>query len=182
MFTRVTKFASGRSVIVALLALLSGGALLFNLGPYAALRRLAGGRAIPEEAPSSAAAVHAFLEHVGPEGRETYWRAQWLDLLNPVLLGGFTLLLLGWLLVRARLERGPVRLVLALPLVMAAAELVENVLLASATRAFPGSAWGTGFVSVATRLKLGSFVLALLGALALAVAAVARGRRGSAAR
>ena len=172
MLNRIERLASGRNVILALLAMLVGGALLFNLGPYAEVVSINTRSTVPEETFAPGNGLGAFLEGLGESGRRVYLRHLVLDFLNPLLMGSFFALLLTW---TGKLSRLPVYpLVLVLPLLIVLAETVENILLMLATISFPGEATGIGILTAATFMKFISLGLSALVSALLALIALLR--------
>ena len=172
MFKRIESIATGKNVILALLAMVIGGALLFNLGPYAEVVALNPGNTLSEETFAPGDGLAAFLDGLGSEGRRVYLFHLLADFLNPLLMGSFFALLLTW---TGKLSRLPVYpLVLLLPMLVVLAEIVENVFLMIATLNFPGAAPGIALLTAATFLKFISLGLCALVSALLALTALLR--------
>ena len=170
MIDALYRAATGRAVLVTLVMLLVSGFAIFRLGPYPAL--VAAGAALPEETPGmSPERIHAFLDTLGETGRAGYARFQALDTVQAMLLAGFAMLLVAWILKRAGSARGAWRVLALVPLIVLGAEAVENVLLARAALAHPSHAATTAFLPAVTTIKFASVVLMVLALL------VALGRR-----
>lgn len=148
------KFASGKSVVVSLLALVLGTSALFSIGPYATVQQLNEARPLPEEQLSSAEYTVEVLERIGVEGREMYASFQLMDVLNPILICTFLIVLLAWLSRLAHCSQ-KVRVVAFVPLVVAVAELWENSLLYTSAVGFPAVPAGLDSLQIATALKFG---------------------------
>ncbi len=80
------KIVTGRNTLLVLICWLAFSILLFNFGPYPALKSAIGGNALPEELfGNSADLIHRLLQTLGNEGRELYSRFQVLDAANALL-------------------------------------------------------------------------------------------------
>lgn len=178
MIASLLRWSTGRMAALGVALMIIGGQLIFRLGPYPRLEALPGGADLPETASTAPAMVAAYLERIGPEGRELYAQFQWFDLLNPVLICVALVPLIGWLLGRAGVADRPWRYLILLPFVAGAMDLLEDVLLMGVIAAYPEPAAGGGLLPLITMLKFGAIVLVLPAVLGLAIAGVMRGRKG----
>ncbi len=178
MIASLLRWSTGRMAALGVALMVIIGQVIFRFGPYPRLEALPGGADLPETASTAPALVAAYLERIGPEGRELYARFQWFDLLNPVLICVALVPLIGWLIGRAGVADRPWRYLILLPFVAGAMDLVEDFLLMGAIAAYPATAAGSGILPLITMLKFGALILALPAVLGLAIAGVVRGRRG----
>jgi hypothetical protein len=96
---------------------------------------------------------------------------------NPVLLGAAFTMLTGWLVRRARLEQNVARFAVVIPMMVAAADLIENALLLNAIAAFPRAGSVSALAPAVTAAKFGSLMVMMATIAILVVAAMIRGRR-----
>jgi len=171
MVTKILGWATGRRVIQSILVAVGGGFALFRFGPYAQVSSLAG--PLPEEAVSSRADLHGFLQELGAGGRELYATFQVWDFLNPLLLGFVSVALVGWLLGRSRLVQGRT-VAAAIPFTAPVADATENVVLLLTIAAFPSDPWVGALFPVVTSVKFLGLVATLLLIIALSVLAIQR--------
>jgi len=166
---------AGLRAATAVLAYLVGFGLLVTLGPYGRVAQLRGEMPFPEETPAmSAERVGEFLETIGEEGRALYVQAQMLDFLVPVLTLVAAIAVLSWAGDRLGWSETTLAALVLLPILLACAETVENVLLILAARHHPGPPPWAGVRAGATVAK---FLLGGATALTLAGAAIAAGLR-----
>ena len=76
MIDVMIRWATGRRAALALGALLIGGSALFQLGPYASVKRMTNAPALPEETLTTAAALEEFLDGLDEPTRTAYARFQ----------------------------------------------------------------------------------------------------------
>ena len=126
------RLATGRRLLLGILLFVPGSFALFRLGPYAAIEDMVGGKGLPEESVTSAESLLGFLTELGPEGRTLYSRFQLWDTFNPLLIALLGVLLVGWLLQRARIDSSGWRRLILVPLITPLADLVENGMILSA--------------------------------------------------
>ncbi len=176
MFESITKLASGRNVLLALIIMMLGTSWLFNAGPYSELPSFGAGNA-PEESIAIAADLGDYLADLG-EGRSTYRSHLFWDFLNPALMVPFFTLLMGWLLQKNTLAHRW-RYILAIPLLIAAAEIVENGLLLVAVQRFPEPAIALPLLTMSTALKFASLIACVLLGIGLGLLAIASRLRGT---
>ncbi|MBL8978375.1 MAG: hypothetical protein JNM53_08185 [Gemmatimonadetes bacterium] len=178
MIASLLRWSTGRMAALGVALMVIVGQVVFRFGPYPRLEALPGGADLPETASTAPELVAAYLERIGPEGRELYARFQWFDLLNPVLICVALVPLIGWLIGRAGVADRPWRYLILLPFVAGAMDLVEDFLLMGAIAAYPAAGAGSGVLPLITMLKFGAVVLALPAVLGLSIAGVLRARRG----
>ena len=106
--TWVLNLAKGRNVVIALVLWLIYSLLLFNLGPYSALRTKADANLLEERFGYSQAEVQKQLHDLGEEGRTNYRNFQLLDGLNGILMAAALTLALGFALGRLFADRNPI--------------------------------------------------------------------------
>lgn len=134
----VNAVTSGHRAALAIAAYLVGAAFLVWMGPYAEVSVRGGRLAPPESRPGvSTAAVSIFLGRLGDDGRAQYARALALDFAIPILY-----VAAGWAIVSWVRERRPSpswapSMAVRLLILVAAAEVIENLLLYSALSAYP---------------------------------------------
>ena len=171
MVTAILRWATGRRVIQSILVLAAGGFALFRFGPYSQVSAVAG--PLPEETVSSRTDLHGFLQELGEGGRELYATFQYWDFLNPLLLGFFSVALVGWLLGRSQLTYGR-SVAAAVPFVAPIADAMENAVLLLAISAFPADPWVGGLFPLVTSIKFLGLAATLLLTIALSVLAIRR--------
>lgn len=160
------EWASGKRALAALGTLLIGGFLLFQLGPYAEVKRASESPLLPEETITSPAALTEFLKTLDPPTQDAYARFQLWDLMNLALFGTMGVFVLAWLLRVAMLERSALRWMLILPIAVVVFDVAENVVLAVAIASFPEVAssnaalpWITGAKFIATLFMFAAMIL-----------------------
>ena len=168
MIDRILKLATGARAAVALAALL-GGSLLFRVSPYAAVKSLLGGASLPEETITSSDRLAEILEVLGATGRESYLQFQVWDLLNPILIGVFGALLLGWLLKRSQRVNSTWRFVVLLPVVALGADLLENLVISIAVGAFPDLGAIANALPLVSAVKFGAVIATMVSVVLLAL-------------
>ena len=169
MINFILKLSTGARSMVALIALGLGGTFLFRLSPYDALKALLDGASLPEETITSPDRLAEILEALGTAGRDLYLQFQFWDLLNPILIGVAGATLLGWLLKRSQRASSAWRFVVLFPVVLLIADLLENLVIASALSAFPdGSAIVTALPPV-TAAKFGAAFATIISVALLAL-------------
>jgi len=178
MIDLIIKVATGVRAAIALAALAFGGTLLFRLGPYSDLRALLNDSSLPEEAITSPDRFAEILEALGATGRATYLQFQIWDLLNPVLIGGAGALLLGWLLKRGNRDTSSWRLVVLFPVVLLAADLLENLVIAVGVGAFPDRTLIGAALPLVTATKFGAAGATFVAAILLSLAWLRNWRSG----
>lgn len=135
------KHHRGIAAVIAIVAWLGVTALLTTLGPYASVAALRGASPMPEETPGMpAATVSLFLETLGESGRAAYFRAQWLDMLIPLLAVVAAATVVTWSGGRTGMSDGLRVALMAPALLLACCEVLENVLLLAGRRAPSGAA------------------------------------------
>jgi hypothetical protein len=170
------QFPSGFLVAVLLVASGVLWAVMF-FGPLAHLTHLAGGLTPFDIRPRgySYTEARAFLEAIGEQGRRYYAVPELvIDTLYPPLYAVSRGLALWWLTMPGRVREAPVPLkvryaLIAVPILMASLDLVENGCIAMMLWTWPDLSHGLVEVSsIATRVKImaGVFTEALMGALA----------------
>ncbi len=169
--------ATGWRVLIAVGVLAIGSPLLFQLGPYATLKEVTGGRPLPEETVTTSAELRSFLTNLDQTERALYGRFQFWDVVNPVILAVATTLFLAWLLKRAGLEATAWRWTLGIPPAMAAADVLEDVVLWTAIVRYPEASMTTAALPFVTGLKFGLVVLVLLSIVTTIVAYLVLRRR-----
>jgi hypothetical protein len=148
-----------------------GGAALFRFGPYAQVSAVAG--SLPEETISGRSDLYAFLQELDAGGRELYATFQVWDFLNPLLVGFFSVAMVGWLLGRSRVVRGRA-VVVSVPFVGPVADAIENVVLLLAVSAFPVDPWVGALFPFVTSLKFLGLAATALLIIGLSVLSISR--------
>jgi hypothetical protein len=162
-------------------ALLAASGLLWAVmffGPLAHLTRLAAGLTPFDTRPRgySYAEARAFLEAIGEQGRRYYASPELIiDTFYPLLYAVSRGLALWWLTMPGRVREAPLPLkvryaLIAVPVLMASLDLVENGCIAAMIWAWPDLSHGLVEVSsLATRAKImaGALTEALMGTLAV---------------
>ena len=168
----MSSSAPGRWAIVAVAVYLTVAGLAITIGPYGSVRRLSGRLGPPEErAGITPAAISMFFVRIGDEGRTLYRRVLIFDFVAPVAF-----VAAGWMIVRWSHSRAPNlarsgSLVVRLLLVLAAAEIVENLLLLSALRGYPGRPPLGQLIGTVVRLKLWIYIACAISLVGLVVVA-----------
>jgi hypothetical protein len=168
----MSSSATARWAIVAVAVYLTVAGLATTIGPYASVRRLSGRLGPPEERPGiTPAAISMFFVRIGDEGRTLYHCALLLDFVAPVAF-----VAAGWMIVRWSRWRAPKlarigSLVVRLLLVLAAAEIVENLLLLSALHGYPGRPPLGHLIGMMVSLKLWIYVACAISLVGLIVVA-----------
>jgi len=148
MLDLIERLSGTRVMLAAVVVSLLASVALFQLGPYAELRRAAGGELPEERFRAGAADIGERLQRLGDDGRRRYGVFQALDLVNALLT------MVALVLLTARAARGAFpgrrrwQALAWLPLAMFVAEGTENLLLMQLAQASP-QAWAagaTGFV------------------------------------
>lgn len=165
----ILKVATGAGTAVAWAVLGLGGTLLFRLSPYDALKARLDGASLPEEAITSPERVAEVLEALGAAGRESYLHFQVWDLLNPILIGAASAMLLGWLLKRGQRTGSSWRFVVLLPVALLVADLLENLVISVAVGSFPDRAATTSLLPMVTAAKFSAVFATIIAAVLLAV-------------
>lgn len=169
MIDLILKVANGARTALALATLGLGGALLFRLSPYEALKRRLDGASLPEEAITSPDQFASILEALGVAGRETYLQFQLWDLLNPMLIGVAGAMLLGWLLNRGGRASSAWRFVLVLPVALLTADLLENLIISIGVGAYPQPAAIVKALPLVTAAKFAAATATMVAAVLLAL-------------
>lgn len=162
---------SPRALLLVPLALAAGGAV-FALGPYGELTaRLDPLRPLDEAPAATWAEAQRLFAALGPEGRELYREHFSWDLVFIAANAAAFLLLLAVPLARLGAPRWARAALLALPLLAAACDVLENVAVARMLAGWedPQETW-LAVAGAATRTKLaanGLAALAVLGAFGL---------------
>jgi hypothetical protein len=182
---RASRFPSGTLVA----GLLAGNGVLWAVmffGPLAHLQALAGGAAPFDIRPLgySYEEAGAFLEAIGEQGRAYYLRPELLlDTVYPPFYAVSRALALWWLTMPGRLYDGAVPqrwrwTLVAMPIVMATCDSVENVCIAKMLLSCPDLSPGlVQASSLATRVKFIAGVFTEILMAALAIPALLRWRR-----
>lgn len=152
--------ATGRTVVVALVLWFGYAILFFALGPYATLRPAGGGPLLEETFGYGAAEVQERLHVLGEEGRNSYHTFQLLDELNALLMIIALTLSLAFTLTRLVAARSPLRLLVYLPVLTGAGELLKNSLLLAELSSFPAATAAGKLVGPVTSAKLGAAFIA----------------------
>ena len=168
MIDRILRLATGRRAAVAVLALALGGSALFRRSPYESLKGRLGGASLPEETITSPDRLAEILGALDATGRELYLQFQLWDVLNPILMGVAGAMVLGWLLQRSERAHSPWRYAVWLPVILFAADLLENLVLSVAVAAFPGRSAIASALPLVTTAKFGAAILTVVSAVVLA--------------
>jgi len=170
------NFARGRTVAIVLLLWLGIGGVLFTVGPYPSLRSAGGGDLLEETFGYSAADAREYLQALGEDGRNTHRTFQLLDGLNAAMTTVALTLSLAFTLCRLLGPRNALRLLVYLPVLAGACELLENWLLLALHSAFPSETSTARLAGpiTSTKLVLGFSALSItvLSFLALGVKAL----------
>ncbi len=134
---RLQKFATGRAVVMAIILWLMYAMLFFARGPYATLRQIGDGPLLEETLGYGARDVQERLHVLGEEGRSHYHTFQLLDGLNALLMTIALSLSLAFTLSHLVAATNPLRLLVYLPALAGAGEVIENLLLLAALSSFP---------------------------------------------
>lgn len=155
---RFIAWCTGLRVVQAFLLLAAGGGGLFLLGPYARLKEATGGAVFPEEEVTEPAVLLAFLGEIGESGRSLYSAIQIWDVVNVALIGGFALVLVGWVVGRS--TEAPSRSwLLLIPLIGPLADLIENGIIAASIASFPAEASAATLLPAASTVKFSGLAL-----------------------
>jgi hypothetical protein len=161
---------SGRRAVLAILLYLAGALFLTRLGPYAEVSARAGRSGPPEERPGiPPAAVSFFLNRLGEDGRALYARALVLDLAIPILYVAAGWAVVTWARERRPAPAWPSSMAVRLLILVAAAELVENVLLLAAVSDYPREPPVGGLIGPAVTAKMGFVLLSVLTLVGLSI-------------
>lgn len=118
------------------------------------------------------------FEELGPSGRNTYMRWHFpLDMVFPLLYGATLYCLLAW--ATTSLGTGPAlrKVIVALPIIAAATDWLENILVFSMIAPQPPRASLAPIASIFTQIKCFTLVLSIVLVVILGLAAVVK-RRG----
>jgi len=163
----------GRWVLLAVAAYLIVASLSITIGPYASVRRLSGRLGLPEERPGiTPAAISMFLVRIGDDGRTLYQRALLLDLAAAAAFVVAGWMIVGWSRSRAPHVTSAGSMVVRVLLLLAATELVENLLLLSALRGYPGRPLLGQLIGTIVRLKLWLYAVCAVSLVGVAVVAM----------
>lgn len=173
----IQHLSTGRRVLHSLALLLVAGGALFRFGPYGDVKAAAGGVVLPEETITRPTELASFLTDLGEAGRATYATFQFWDLLNPILIGLFSVATIGWLIRMSRLSRGRV-VALAVALIAPLADLGENAVLLWAIGAFPTSPEIAGLLPLFSGAKFAGLGATFVLGVSLAILALARRQSG----
>jgi hypothetical protein len=174
----MSSSARGRWALLAVAVYVTVAGLAITIGPYASVRRLSGRAGPPEERPGiTPAAISMFFVHIGDEGRVLYHRALVLDFVAPAALVGAGWLIVGWSRWRAANLARAGSLIVRLLLLLAATEVVENLLLLSALRGYPGRPPLGELIGTMVRLKLWIYAVCAVSLVGLVVVAIMNPRR-----
>jgi hypothetical protein len=153
--TWLQKIATGHAVVIALVLWLGYAMLFFTLGPYSTLQSAGGGDLLEETFGYDTTEAQERLRVLAEDGRNTYGKFQLLDALNAVLMTVALTLSLAFTLSRLLAARNPLRLLVYLPVLVGACELIENSLLLAMLSSFPSEATAAGkFAGPVTSAKL----------------------------
>lgn len=174
MMKWLQKISTGRNVLLAVVFWLGASVCLFNFGPYSSLRAAGGGDLPEERFGYSRQQAQFWLDDLRKEGRALYRSFQLFDLANAALMASALTLLLSYVLQQLWPSRSALRVLVYLPLLVGALELLENLLLLGLIAAFPVTTpWMAKSASWVTSLKLAVssllFSLIVAGLLALGV-------------
>ena len=175
---RTLRWSTGRRVLVALLVLVLGGSILFQMGPYPEVTSAAGNVSLPEETITDPEALQMFLTELEEGGRKSYLQFQFWDFANPLLIGFFGVLLIGWLTKRSGLVRGRTITIL-IPFITPVSDFCENLVIIGTIVVFPERALFTQLLPVFTSAKFFGLAVTLLLVIVLAVLAIRVRMRGT---
>lgn len=164
----IVKTATGARAAVGVATFVLGGSLLFRLSPYAEVKALLGGASLPEETITSPDQFAEILQALGAAGRQSYLQFQIWDVLNPILIGFGGAMLLGWLLKRGQRVSSTWRFVALLPVVLLAADLLENLLISIGIGAYPDRTAMGSVLPVVTAAKFAAAISTGVAVLVLA--------------
>ena len=153
MFASLDR-SSGKAVALAIGTWLVASGASFALGPYSTVRERGGD--LLEEHPRDPAEALSWLNALGPDARDAYSAFQWVDL-GVALLTAVAVF---------------VALAFALPVIVFAAEIIENLVLGTALARYPDSESLLSVAETVTTVKL-PLAFAALGATAGGLLAVA---------
>jgi hypothetical protein len=166
-----TPAASARGAFAALFVLCVTLIATFVLGPAAHLPALAGGQTQPDLAflaPPSMTDI--YLSSLGDAGRVLYTRAEWFDFANALMVIAAGSLIIRWLATLLPDDVRWPRLLMVLPLAAGLLDVVENLLLLRAVKAYP--ALSPSILPWITSLKLVLILFTLLAIASLAAIAL----------
>jgi hypothetical protein len=176
----MSSSARGRWTLLAVAVYLTAAALAITIGPYASVRRLSGRAGPPEERPGiTPAAVSMFLVRIGEEGRTLYHRALLVDFVAPAAFVGAGWMIVGWSRERAPNLARAGSFVVKLLVLLAATEVVENLLLLSALRGYPGRPALGELIGTMVGLKLWIYAACAVSLVGLIVVAMMNPLRSS---
>lgn len=163
------EFATGRNAILALVVWLGFGGLLFGLTSYPTLRAANQNRPLLEERFGYAAREASQQLQAFGEWRESYRNFQILDYIHAALMMFALITILVFTLTRLFRPTHPICLLALLPLVVVAAEVLENTLLIAITAGYPTASPSlVGAASLATMIKFSiTFIVMPLAALSM---------------
>lgn len=160
-----------RAALAALVVLCSTLFTTFVLGPAGNLPELSGGQMQPDLAfLATPSMTDIYLRTLGDAGRVVYTRAEWFDFANALMMIVAGMMIIRWLATLLPSDVRWPRLLMLLPLAAGLLDMVENLLLLRAVKAFPALSpsilpWIT---SAKLLLILGTLVaIAALAAIAL---------------
>lgn len=152
---KLRTLSSGRNVLIAIILWLAFSVYLFNFGPYGPLRSAGQGAPLIEESFSTEPdQIAERLTALGSERRDLYVRFQMLDVVNAVLTAAGMTLLLVFIYRRFVGPRNPAGLLVVLPLMLGAVDLLENILLISAITDFPETGFTASLLPTVIPVKL----------------------------
>lgn len=179
---RLQRVASGSGVIIAVALWLGYAVCFFTFGPYATLRGASGGDLLEESFGIGQEAPTARIRSFDEATRSLYTGFQWLDYVNAALMAVALTLILTFTLSRLLGPRNPLRILVFLPLVVGALEVVENSLLLSVLWGFPSEAVTAGMLLgpvTSAKLALAFAVLPVAGVSLVALGIRALRNRGA---
>ena len=121
-----------------------------------------------------------FFVRIGDEGRTLYHRALLLDFVAPAVFVGAGWMIVGWSRARAPHLARAGSLIVRLLLLLAAVEVVENLLLLAALHGYPGRPPLGHLVGTAVRLKLWLYAACAVSLVGLSVVAMMNPSRDAA--
>ena len=166
----ILRLATGARAAIAWAAFGVAGTFLFRLSPYATVKATLDGASLPEETITEPDRLAQLLEALGAAGRDSYLQFQLWDLLNPILMGVAGAMLLGWMLKRGQRSSSAWRFTVLLPVLLLAADLLENVVLSIAVAAFPDRTAASHALPVLTAVKFGAAISTMFAVVLLALA------------
>lgn len=176
---RTEPQADGVTVFACVGVWLVFSTALFSFGPYGELAQLSGAPLLEERFDGyDAVALAAQLDQFGARGRALYEHFQVLDGANAILMAVALSQLIGLAVRKIGGGDSWFRALALLPVAAGVLELAENAALVDALRFFPTAGTFADAAGAITRVKLvvgfASLLLAMLGLIALGIAAVVR--------